>query len=125
MRIVLHILLLIATIICAIWAYSIAGKTRALDSQLSKLKIDIRLEEEALDVLSADWAYLNRPKRLRHLVNLYAAQLQLIPIGEGHFLPIQSVPYPSLERVEAQPVVNTDQIKAALKYIDIVEDESR
>ena len=49
---------------------------RELD-RVRKLEAEIRLEENTIDLLNADWALVNQPSRLQDLVEAYHEQLGL------------------------------------------------
>jgi hypothetical protein len=48
-------------------------------------------------VLKAEWAYLNRPDRLRALVDAHAETLDLVPLAPEHFGEAAMVAYPPEE----------------------------
>jgi hypothetical protein len=57
--------------------FNISQKTQDTRHQLTRLEHNIALEKQSLDVLSAEWSYLNRPARLRKLAEKH---LDLNPI---------------------------------------------
>jgi hypothetical protein len=78
----------------ASWAYAVNYDTRAVKAELRELRTELAREQEQLAVLKIEWAYLNRPERLRALVQTHSAQLGLMPADPGHFGQITQVPYP-------------------------------
>ena len=63
--------------VCATWAYRVNYATQEAMGRLADLRQEIAAEREAIAVLNAEWAYLNRPDRLRALVAANAAALGL------------------------------------------------
>jgi hypothetical protein len=79
----------------AYWAYKENYKTQASLRQVKELQQQIAQEKESIAVLNAEWAYLNRPDRLRDLVDLNFKDLRLIPLLPSHFGDSEMVSYPS------------------------------
>jgi hypothetical protein len=79
----------------AYWAYTENYKTQASLKQVRTLQKQIALEKETIAVLKAEWAYLNRPDRLRDLVDLNFEDLKLIPLAPSHFGDSEMVGYPT------------------------------
>jgi hypothetical protein len=69
----------------AYWSYSENYKTRDQLRESAALQREIGNAREALNVLEAEWAYLNRPERLRDLAELNFERLQLLPITPEQF----------------------------------------
>ena len=67
----------------AFWAYRENYRTQAALGEMRQIQRDIAGLREDLGVLRAEWAYLNRPERLRELVDLNFDRLQLIPREAG------------------------------------------
>ena len=69
----------------AFWAYRENYRTQDALNEMERVQGNIANLREQLVVLRAEWAYLNRPERLRELVQLNADKLNLIdrdaPIG--------------------------------------------
>mgnify|MGYP007095980595 CR=1 FL=1 len=61
-----------------------------------------RLRED-LGVLRAEWAYLNRPERLRQLVDLNFERLKLVPFGSDQFVDVGQVAFPAPRSPEPAP----------------------
>jgi len=78
----------------ATWAYQVNYRTKAEMDYVSQLQRDIAAERQALSVLRAEWAYLNRPERLRALVEMNFMELRLMPLHADHFAEIQDVSMP-------------------------------
>ena len=79
-----------------IWNYSEINKTRNAKNRLAETQQNIAIETERVSVLRAEWAYLNRPERLRMLVNLNFDPLRLIPLRAMHFGEIEQIGFPEI-----------------------------
>lgn len=79
----------------AFWAYRENYATQASMAQMSQVQREIAGLRDELGVLRAEWAYLNRPERLRQLVDLNFERLQLVPVESGQFLDLGHVDYPA------------------------------
>lgn len=68
--------------------FHVAFQVERLETELSNLNRTILSEQEALEVLEAEWAYLNRPDRISRLADKYLPELseaeasQIVPISE-------------------------------------------
>lgn len=58
--------------------YNLKGQVEEREKELAKVQRAIDDEREAIEVLRAEWSYLNRPERLRRLG---AAKLDLAPVS--------------------------------------------
>jgi hypothetical protein len=96
----------------AYWAYNENYKTQAALREVKSLQQQIAEQKEAIAVLHAEWAYLNRPERLRDLVDLNFEDLKLIPLLPSHFGDSEMITYPEpdyLELNEPVSVIGNDQ----------------
>lgn len=100
---------LIATALAVIglgyWAYHQTILTQTALRQVEQLHRDIGAERERLAVLRAEWAYLNRPDRLRELVDFNFERMGLLPMAPEQFGTVAELPMPRplpdpLEQVE-------------------------
>lgn len=94
MRTVLYVLSALAVIGLAYWAYSENYRTQAAISHAEKLESRISTARQRLRVLNAEWAYLNRPQRLRELADINFDRLRLMPLEAAQFGRIDHVAYP-------------------------------
>jgi hypothetical protein len=94
MRTVLYILTSLAVVGLAFWAYRENYATQLALKETEQLHIEIREAHERLTVLKAEWAYLNRPDRLRELAELNFERLQLLPLRPDQFGLVDQVAFP-------------------------------
>lgn len=78
----------------AFWAYRENYATQAAMGQMAQVQRQTADLREELGVLRAEWAFLNRPDRLRQLVDLNFDRLQLVPVETGQSLAIDQIDYP-------------------------------
>jgi hypothetical protein len=91
-----------ATLISAIlvvalgyWAYHQTIQTQMADRDVDRLQNAINNERERLSVLRAEWAYLNRPDRLRELAAFNFERLELMPLQPSQFGEASQIPFPA------------------------------
>ncbi len=95
MRPLFYLVCSVFVISLAYWAYKENYKTQAALRMVKQLQQQIAQEKETIAVLNAEWAYLNRPERLRELVDLNFPDLGLIPLLPSHFGDSEMVAYPT------------------------------
>lgn len=76
------------------WAYHQNILTQHSIREVETLQRAIGQERERLSVLRAEWAYLNRPDRLRELVDMNFERLGLMPMAPEQFGDATQVAYP-------------------------------
>lgn len=97
MRGFLYVLAAIGVIALAFWAYRENHQTQQVAAEVHSLQREITTLREAIAVQRAEWAYLNRPDRLRELADLNFDRLGLIPMDGEHFGRVDQVSYPPAE----------------------------
>lgn len=95
MRTILFVLPGLAVMALAFWAYSENYETQQSLAHVNHLQRQIGSERETLAILKAEWAYLNRPERLRGLVDLNFERLALLPLQPFHYADVSQIPYPT------------------------------
>ncbi|MEL6957485.1 MAG: cell division protein FtsL [Pseudomonadota bacterium] len=94
MRSLLYILSGLMVIGLGYWAYHENYETQASLREVRSLHGQIGAAHERLRVLQAEWAYLNRPDRLRDLAELNFDRLGLLPLMPDAFGRIDQITYP-------------------------------
>lgn len=94
MKVVFHLSAIVFVAVCATWAYRVNYAAQDALGRVAALQAKIAHEQEALGVLHAEWAYLNRPDRLKTLVAAYSDDLGLIPLTPEQFGEAAMVAYP-------------------------------
>ena len=97
MRSLFVILSFVTVIGLAFWAYRENYQTQEAQSEAERLQYQIANARERLRVLNAEWAYLNRPQRLRDLADLNFDKLGLVPLRAEQFGRVDQVSYPPKE----------------------------
>ncbi len=95
MRGLLYVLAALGVIGSAFWAYQENYKTQDSIAHVRSLNRQIAAAHTRLRMLNAEWAYLNRPDRLRDLVDLNFDRWGLLPLMPDGFGRIDQVAYPA------------------------------
>lgn len=100
MRPLLYLMAAMVVMGLAFWAYRENYATQAQIDQMQKVQREIASLRENLGVLRAEWAYLNRPDRLRQLVDMNFDRLRLAPVQANQFGAARNIDYPPPAPVE-------------------------
>lgn len=96
MRMFLSILAFLGLIGLGFWAYRENYATQVALNEVEGLQRQILGLREALAIQRAEWAYLNRPDRLRALAGANFDRLGLLPMEPNQFGAPGQVAYPQL-----------------------------
>ena len=94
MKALLYFLSTMAVVGLAFWAYRENYTTQQALREVDRLHAEIRASHARLAVLRAEWAYLNRPDRLRELADLNFDRLALLPLRPDQFGTVADLPEP-------------------------------
>jgi hypothetical protein len=94
MRAVLYVLSFLGLIALGFWAYRENYATQAALREVEVLQRQIVGLRAGLSVQRAEWAYLNRPDRLRDLATANFDRLGLLPMEPSQFGSAAQVAYP-------------------------------
>ncbi|MFC3075607.1 cell division protein FtsL [Shinella pollutisoli] len=72
--------------------YSIKHQAENKLEEVRKLDAEIKLEEDTIDLLKADWALLTQPGRLARLVTAFEADLKLVPTESTQLVRPEELP---------------------------------
>jgi hypothetical protein len=104
MRTVIFSFAVMAVMALAFWAYRENYLTRAVLDETQQVQARIADARARLGILRADWAYLNRPERLRELADLNFDRLGLLPFRPDQFGITDQIAYPPSETL--LPITN-------------------
>ncbi|VVT05721.1 hypothetical protein [Hoeflea sp. EC-HK425] len=77
----LDVVLVVAMVAAATITYQIKHAAEEKLAEVRELQAEIKLQEETIDLLEADWSLLNQPSRLQKLSTAFEAELGLKPIA--------------------------------------------
>ena len=107
MRAVLYVLSFLGLIALGFWAYRENYSTQAALKAVEALQRQIVGLREGLSVQRAEWAYLNRPDRLRDLATANSDRLGLLPMEPTQFGSAAQVAYPQARLPQIDFLVDT------------------
>lgn len=106
MKSLIYVLTSLVVIGLAFWAYRENYATQEVLKETRRLQREIGKARARLNVLHAEWAYLNRPDRLRELADLNFESLRLMPITAEDFAEPEQVVFPKLDLGEIRDPVD-------------------
>jgi hypothetical protein len=112
MRSIFFIVIALAVVGLATWAYQENYRTQASLREVERLNTEIADLRETLSVLRAEWAYLNRPDRLRDLTDLNFDRLGLLPLSPQQFGHVDQITFPVPEML---PVTDPIEVRGELE----------
>jgi hypothetical protein len=110
MRAVLYVLSFLGVIAMGFWAYRENYATQAALKEVEALQRQIVGLREGLSVQRAEWAYLNRPDRLRDLATANFDRLGLLPMEPSQFGSAAQVAYPQVPLPQIDFTVDTQGV---------------
>lgn len=124
MRSILYIMSGLMVMGLAYWAYNENYTTQASMKEVRDLHRQIGTAHERLNVLEAEWAYLNRPDRLRDLAELNFERLGLLPLMPDAFGRIEQVAYPSAIVFDIANSIEVSSDNAPLIDSDLIDQDA-
>lgn len=85
----LNILVVTALVMSAAWVYKIKFEATVQIEQVAKMRAQIRRERDAVSILRAEWAQLDRPDRIQQLAQKH---LKSKPIEVAQFDTLDKLP---------------------------------
>ena len=100
MRSLIFVFTALGVFALAFWAYRENYATQQVLRETRDLQRQIGEAQVRLSVLRAEWAYQNRPDRLRDLAEINFERLGLLPLRPDQFGRIDQVAYPAPPEIE-------------------------
>ena len=106
--------------------YSIKHQAENKREVVRKLDAEIKLEEDTIDLLKADWALLTQPNRLNRLVTAFETDLKLVPtestqLAQPNELPMATAELPALEPAKDEKVAQDSKKNNKKKGTDAIQ----
>lgn len=89
-------------LVAAFGLYMVKYRVQALQEDIAMTRHQLDEERQALHVLKAEWAYLNRPDRLQELSDKY---LKAEPMTGEQMIDLATVPYPAVPEDESSALI--------------------
>lgn len=117
MRPIVYVLSFLGLIGLGAWAYRENYATQSSLREVVALQDEIAALRENLTVQRAEWAYLNRPERLRALATLNFDRLGLLPMEPTQFGAASAIAYPPAQdaQMATTDIASFDVDPAALE----------
>ena len=102
---------ILVTVIAAFMLYQVKYEVQSLKSQVADTAHRLEAEKQALHVVAAEWAYLNRPERLQQLADKYLASSD---VTVDKIADMRAIPFP--EKMQAALIPGQAITPASLHY---------
>ncbi|MDB5659528.1 MAG: cell division protein FtsL [Cypionkella sp.] len=123
MRPVLYVLSFLAVMALGFWAYRENYATQASLREVTDIQNEIAGLRESLSIERAEWAYLNRPDRLRDLATLNFDRLGLLPMQPSQFGVVAQIAMPPAPLITNIPINGTELVAGTLDGAAIADPE--
>jgi hypothetical protein len=114
------LLWLVAAILIGCGLYQLKYEVQAKEEQLARLNRQIQAEQEAIHVLHAEWAFLNRPDRLGDLAARHLEMNAVTPTQFGRVGAIPQRALTAVAAVESEKPVQAPAAPAAAAPVKVV-----
>jgi hypothetical protein len=108
MRPLLYVLSFLAVLGLAFWAYRENYATQHQLKQMAAVQDEIATLRDEISLQRAEWAYLNRPERLRELATLNFDRLGLLPMEPEQLGTSALVSYPAPPMLKISGMIETE-----------------
>lgn len=105
------IIMIAGAVAMAGYTYAIKSDTKQKRQTLAAVQEEIASEENAIQILRADWSLLTSPQRIQSLVGVYADQLNLTPADARREVAIEDIP---MRPAPVVPEMDIDQLLARI-----------
>ncbi len=86
--------------VLAMGVYLVKYSVQDVQREVAAVKRELAVEKESLHLLNAEWAYLNRPDRLRQLADRH---LDLVPLDSKQINSVSVLPAAATMTEDAMP----------------------
>jgi hypothetical protein len=86
------IVLIAIMVSAAAFTYKTKHEAETRRDEVRKIEAQIKLEEDTITLLKADWSLLTQPSRLQKLAETYHNQLELQPVEAHQIVGLEQLP---------------------------------
>ena len=86
---ILNIVSFMMSVVLAVVLYTVKYDAQVEVRRIKDLKVEIRREAQTINILRAEWSYLNQPDRLKRLAERYT---KLMPLSASQIVTINNLP---------------------------------
>lgn len=98
------VLWIIVLSVSAFGLYKVKFQVQTLRAHIADVSREIERERESMNVVAAEWAYLNRPERLKKLSDTY---LSSSAVTVEQIADVQAIPFPQVQQAQAPAPATT------------------
>jgi hypothetical protein len=102
----IDIIMILVMVSAAAVTYRIKATSEEQLRQVRKLERQIALEEDAIDLLKADWSLLTQPSRVQRLVDAHKEALELQATDSTQVTGLESVPERGLAQSDGDAIAD-------------------
>ncbi len=108
------LLFLLTAASAALFLFNIKQEVREMEEELGIVHRDILRHQETIQVLEAEWSYLNRPARIAELSGRH---LDLQPLVAQQFVRIEDLPYKTPSRTVDTASLDSDALTRLIRTV--------
>jgi hypothetical protein len=91
------IVLIAVMVSAAAFTYKTKHEAENRRDEVRRIETQIRLEQDTITLLKADWSLLTQPSRLQKLADIYRTELALQPVEAHQIVGIEQLPIRPVE----------------------------
>src|SRR5258706_5044041 len=103
---------MVVMVVCGFMLYKVKYQVQAVRNEVTETAREVETEKEALHVVAAEWAYLNRPQRLQTLAEKY---LSSSDVTVDQISEIETIPFPGHSEASADVEGNIHPVSARMR----------
>lgn len=103
--------------VLSIGVYAMKYEVERLDERFAALQRKLMQQEEMLQVLEAEWTFLNRPERLKELA---ARHLDLKPVAVRQITAIDTLPFRPSAQLQQQTAAQAENRAPLPRYTPVL-----
>ncbi len=100
---------MLVIVVASFMLYKVKYQVQTMKNEVASTSRELEKEREALHVVNAEWAYLNRPQRLQMLASKYLASTDLTV---NQIAEVEEIPFPN-QTVAANANAKEGAVKTA------------